>query len=49
MEEISWIIETFETNSGEKVVDKFIKKQTQETPQKELGIALQRMKSLTSI
>ena len=27
MEEITWNIETYETNSGEKVVDKFIKKQ----------------------
>lgn len=27
MEEIAWNIETYETNSGEKVVDEFIKKQ----------------------
>ena len=53
MEEIAWNIETYETSSGEKVVDEFIlhgfKKQTQQIPRKHLDTALERMRSLTII
>lgn len=34
MEEVSWNIETYETSSGEKIIDEFIKKQQPQTKAK---------------